>query len=132
VADALGIKQVSGLRELQQAAAQAGKAAQVEVQRALKTVGEPVRAAAESRAVEQISHIGDQWSQMRVGVTRKLIYVAPKQRGRQGRRNPALKRPNLALLLLERAMEPALDANRGRIEHDMESALERVADVFER
>lgn len=66
---------------------------------------------------------------MRVGVTRTLVYVAPKQRG--ARFGPR-KRPNLAGLLATRAMEPALDINRPLVERQLEGLLDTVADKFNR
>lgn len=81
------------------------------------------------------------WTQMRVGVTTRLVYVAPQQRGSRaavthrvslfgGRvklgKNLGPHRPNLATLLMERAMSPALDANIGRVEREFGDMLDKV------
>lgn len=118
---------VSGLRDLNRALARASKDVRREVRAAEREIAEPVRSAAERNAVTQISHIGIRWSQMRIGVTQRAIYVAPKARRRKG--SP---RPNLAALLMDRAMQPALDANAPQLEARIDQALDRVADIFNR
>lgn len=110
---------VRGLRDLQRAFRVADKVLQVELRDALRDAAEPVRRDAESLARSSIRNIGEAWPQMRVGVTTRVVYVAPKQRSR-GR-----KRPNLAGLLAGRAMEPALERNR----HDVEQRVGRALDV---
>ena len=52
----------------------------------LRTVGEPVRSAAESLAVTRIRNLGagDPWARFRLGITQKLVYVAPRQKGYAG------------------------------------------------
>ncbi len=66
---------------------------------------------------------------MRTGITQKLVYVAPRRRGlKQGRG----KRPNLAPLMMGRAMEPALEKNRPEVEREIERLLDTVADDFNR
>jgi hypothetical protein len=65
---------------------------------------------------------------MRIGVTRTLVYVAPRQRGVRGQ-GPK-RRPNLADLMMSRAMEPALERHAGELEANVERMLDRVADQF--
>lgn len=120
---------IRGLRDLNKAFAQADKDARRFVRAAEREIAEPVRKAAEQLAVTEISHIGPAWSQMRIGVTQKVIYVAPKKRGT---RDASLRRPNLAGLLMNKAMQPALDQNADRIEAAIEHALDKVADRFNR
>lgn len=115
---------VRGYRELNQAFAAAGKAEVKELRDALREAAEPVRADSEKLARENISRIGESWSQMRVGVTTRVVYVAPKQRARSG--NPALKRPNVAVMLMGRAMGPAVDRNTGEIEARVGHVLDTV------
>lgn len=76
---------------------------QSEVRIALAKAGEPVRSAAEQLALVEIRNIGDQWSKMRLGITPKMVYIAPAAR----RRRRGSPRPKLAPLLLEKAMWPA-------------------------
>lgn len=123
--------QVKGLRDLQRAFALADRAATKELRSALKEIGEPIARDAESLATARISRIGKAWPQMRVGVTRNLVYVAPKQRGRASRQNRALRRPNLFDLLMGRAMEPALDQNVSGVDAAVGHALDRVGSAWE-
>ena len=106
---------IKGLRELQAAFKAAGKETAKELREELRKVAEPTRADAERLAASEISHIGPKWSRMRVGVTRRLVYVAPKQRGVKTRDSPK-SRPNLGGLLAEKALEPALLRNAPLIE----------------
>src|SRR5262245_51912125 len=106
---------IRGLRELDAAFAAASKAEQKGLRLGLAEAAEPVERDAERLARERISRIGEAWPQMRIGVTSRLVYVAPRQRARSG--NPNLKRPNLATLLLGRAMTPALEVNAGEVEN---------------
>ena len=113
---------VHGLREMSLAFSKADKDLKKNLRSTLREVAEPVREEAASRASHEIRNIGPRWSQMRVGVTSKVVYVAPRQRSRGGSR-----RPNLASLLMERAMEPALEANAGQIEDACEDMLDKIA-----
>ena len=120
--------QVEGLRELNRAFARLGKDANKQMRGELKKVAEPVASDAHQLAASRIRNIGPKWSEMRVGVTQRLVYVVPKQRGRLSRRNPKLKRPNMAPLLMTRAMLPALHENEQRIVQRLENLLDRLAD----
>lgn len=120
---------VRGLRELDRAFKLADKAEQKELREALRDAGEPVRADAEQLARTNIPRIGPVWSEMRTGVTSKVVYVAPKARARSG--NPRRKRPNLAALLLGRSMEPALERNIGEVERRVGVALDTVGRIWE-
>lgn len=70
------------------------------------------------------------WAGMRIGVTRKLVYVAPKKRGVKTRGGSSRSRSNLADLLKERAMQPALDRNEGALVGRVDAALDTVANHF--
>lgn len=116
---------VQGLGSLSRAFTGASRELGKEVKNELRVVAEPVRARAEVLAVQRISHMGPlrarSWAGMRVGATSKAVYIAPKRRGRRGS-----KRPNLANLLLDRAMEPALAENRSKIEARMEILVDSL------
>ena len=120
---------VEGLAELQRAFAVADKSLSRELRSSLREVAEPVRADAESLAVASIPRIGVPWSRMRVGVTRRTVYVAPKERGT---RFAPRKRRNLAGLLMGRSMLPALRRNEPQIERRMEEMLDTVGREWER
>lgn len=99
----------------------------------LKEAVEPIREDAERLAGSTIAnlHSDDPWTLMRIGATRSVVYVAPRERGRRTRGNPAIGRPNLKPLLLERAMEPALDANRDTVIANIEDLLGYMARTFD-
>lgn len=123
---------VEGLRELELAFKLYGRGLEKGIREAMETAAEPVRLDAQTLAVENISNIGFPWSRMRVGVTRRTAYVAPQQRGRRSRLRPNAGRPNLRGLLLERAMEPALDQNVSRVEREFVDALDDLARMWSR
>lgn len=120
---------ITGLRELNAAFARADRKLNRELRSQLKAVAEPVREDAERRAKSEIRRITDRWARMRTGATRTVVYVAPAQRGT---RDPARKRPNLAGLLLGRAMEPALQAHETEIQRGLELFLDEIATDWER
>lgn len=120
---------ITGLRELSRAFAVADKTLAKELRDKLREAAEPVRTDAEALASVGIPRIGMPWSRMRVGVTRSSVYVAPRQRGARGR--PSTKRPNLAPLLLDRAMTPALEANRPHVEREVDDVLATVGRAWE-
>lgn len=120
-----GTVHVHGLRELNKAFGLMGKELKKELRDEIKNVGEPVRQAAEMKAVTGITNIGDRWSQMRLGVTSSVGYVAPKARRRGG--SP---RPKFAALLMNRAMIPALEQNEPQTIRRFEEMLDRLADRF--
>ena len=117
---------VKGLREMSRAFAKADKNLKKELTTTLKKVAEPVRADASRLARHEIRNIhtaqGPDWSDMRTGVTTSVVYVAPKVR----RRTIGTPRPNLAGLLMDRAMQPALDAHEGDIERELGNMLDEI------
>ena len=118
---------VDGLRELQRAFKLADVTLHRELRATLREVAEPVRADAERMASAGIPRIGMPWSRMRVGVTTTSVYVAPRQRGARDTR----RRPNLAGLLLDRAMLPALTRNQPRVMAEMDQMLGSVGRAWE-
>ncbi len=121
---------VRGLRELQAAFAHTDRQVRLGLRHELRDVAEPVRADAESFAADRIRNIGPFWGRMRVGITRTLVYVAPRQRGIRARGiNPA-RRPNLAPLLMDRAMEPALERHAPELEANVEALLGQISADF--
>jgi len=106
---------VTGLAELTRAFDRANRELKKDLRAELAVAAEPVRHSAEQRAAAEITGIGNlrasSWGRMRTGVTARAVYVAPRQRTKAGHTGPRWKRPNLAALLMDRAMQPALDAN---------------------
>jgi tRNA G10 N-methylase Trm11 len=121
---------VEGLTDLQRAFKAADVSVQRELRKALRLAAEPVRADAERLAVAGIPRIGTPWSRMRVGVTNREVYLAPRERGQKGR-DQRLRRPNLRALLLQRSMEPALAQNTAAVMAGVDVALATVGRVWE-
>jgi len=121
-----------GFRELQRAFKLAGGELQTKLRGRLREIAEPVRDTAETLAVQEITRIGVPWSRMRVGFTTTSVYVAPRERGRLSRRNPNLKRPNLAGLLLHDALEPSLERNQPQVIRGLEDLLGEIGSDWER
>lgn len=120
-----------GMAELQRAFAHSSREARTVVRREFRGIAEPIAREAEQLSLSRIRHMpgSPRWAQMRIGVTRRAVYVAPKKRGVRGRTDPR-RRQNLAGLLMTRAMEPALQHHESSITHDVERALDRIADHF--
>lgn len=123
---------VRGYREIVKAFDKADRSINQEIQAAFKDVAEPIRAGAEARARASIPHLGPRWGLMRTGLTRTRVYVAPRERGKASRVNRRLARPNLAGLLLDRAMQPSLDANEGQVSARFDEALARIESIWDR
>lgn len=123
---------IEGYRELLRAFARADKTLNRELRDALREAADPVRADAESLASSEIRNIGERWSRMRVGVTTRAVYVAPRERGVGTRANAPRRRPNLAGLLMDEAMQPALDANQDGVVRQVEHVLDTVGRDWER
>lgn len=120
---------MKGLRELNRAFARADRTLKQEKDDTLRAAAEPVRADAERLAVQQISRIGMEWSRMRVGVTQRAVYVAPATRSTRVR---SRKRPKFGTRLMEEAMVPALDRNRGQVVEKIDGLLRDVGRTWER
>lgn len=119
---------VSGLSDLQKAWRVADAETAKEFRSALREAAEPVRKDAARLARISIPRNTPAWSAMRVGVTQKSVYVAPKHRGT---RNRVLRRPKFAGLLLNRSMIPALNINARQVEDKVEDALGKVGRKWE-
>lgn len=125
-----GAIRVRGLRELNRAFARADRTLRKEKNDALKRAAEPVRADAQALAAANISRLGLEWSRMRVGVTTRVVYVAPAKRA-VSRGGPSA-RPNLAPLLMDEAMLPGLERNRETVVRELDHMLASVGRAWER
>jgi hypothetical protein len=121
-----------GQHELLASLTHADRALRLGVRRGLRQAAEPVQRSAEELALEKIRRMprSPKWARMRVGVTRDFVYVAPRQRGAKGRGHQSARRPNLADLLMDRAMQPALDQHIDEVEARLEELLDRISDEF--
>jgi len=104
------------------------------VRKELRQAAEPIRADAAELTDTRIRNMyrSPRWSRMRVGVTQRVVYVAPRQRGVKSQPRQQLKRPNLADLMTTRAMQPSLDRHRTTVVREMEQMLDRAAAKFNR
>src|SRR4029077_1418950 len=100
-------------------------------------IAEPVASDTERLALLSIRHMpaSPQWSRMRIGITRSMVYVAPRQRGvRWNSRSPGsrfqARRPNLGDLLMDRAMQPALERHETQIVQEVRQLLDLAAAGF--
>lgn len=124
---------VHGLRELNRAFVGSAAAMRGDLRDVLEESAQPVRRDAQSLAGTEIRNVApfSPWSRMRVGVSRTVAYVAPVERGVKGRGNDRRRRPNLGDLLMDRAMQPALDRNVRQVERRFEELIDEAADVWE-
>jgi hypothetical protein len=124
---ARGIK-VKGLRETARAFDNISDNLSEELTDGLKHAAEPVRAAAEKKAVAKIVNMdrSPAWAEQKTVVSKRtaLVYIAPKKRQT---RKPQRKRKNLAELMMGRAMEPALDENEDRVREEVDDVLNRLS-----
>lgn len=88
---------------------------------ALLALAARVRGEARSMAPEEITNVGPQWGQFRIGVARSepLVYLAPKQRSR-GAGSP---RPNMGGLLMQ-VMSGALDRHQDEIVAGLDALID--------
>jgi hypothetical protein len=118
---------VEGLAQLTKTVRQAPKDVRLAYRKELRSLGEPIRLTAERLAESRIRNIGPRWGKFRTGVTQTSVYVAPRQKGpKTSERGGPSSRPRFGTLLAERATQPALKANRYRIEKDIERMLDRL------
>lgn len=121
---------VEGLRDLQRAFALADKDVRKGFGKSLREAGEPVRADAQHAAATRIRNMSVPWSRMRVGSTAVGVYIAPVKRASRGRGN-LRRRPNLADLLMGRAMLPALESNQPQVVQRVERLLGEMSRDWE-
>lgn len=100
--------------------------------RELKLAAQPVATATQGRALGHIGRmpLSPQWAVMRLGQSRSVVYMVPKQKGRMSKENPRKRRPNLKRLLL-REMEAALAEHASQVEQRVEHVLETVGRKWE-
>lgn len=105
---------VDGLRELQASFALISDGLKADLTEQLARASAPAQMESEHLAISNIRNMTLPWSSMRLGVTTNAVYIAPGMRRRGG--SP---RPNLAGLLLKRAMLPG-------VEHAIPAVRERL------
>lgn len=129
-----GAIRVKGLGDMNRALARTSKDVRLGIRKELREVGKPIGDEAQHLARSNISGLrkrvgkkGRDWSKMRVGATLDLVYVVPRQRGlKSGPR----KRRDFADLMMNDAMQPALDHHGPDIEREVDKMLGRVSERF--
>lgn len=96
----------------------------------LKMAAEPVKTGAERLAIVDMKRSRVPWWQMRIGVTKAFVYVAPRQRNKH-RGDPRWKRPNMADKLL-RAELTSLEQNASRVEANVSKTMTDLANEWGR
>lgn len=94
----------------------------------LHAIGSLVARDAQALASVTIRRITPSWTLMRVGQTRSLIYVVPRNKGVRGR-GPK-RRPNFAPLMLNRAMRPALQRKKPEVNRRFGIVVSTVCGAF--
>jgi hypothetical protein len=121
---------VRNLEALNKTFKQAPRETRLALRREYRTIAQPVQRSAESLAASRIRNLaeGSPWAKFRLGITQKLVYMAPKQKGVRDRR----QRKKFAGLLMARAMEPALAEHAQRIEREFEQLMDRLTGDWNR
>ena len=85
----------SNLAALSKTFKKAPKDVRLAYRRELRTIAQPVQAAAESLAAARIRNLatGEPWARFRIGITQRLVYVAPRQKGVRGA-SPGQRKPS--------------------------------------
>lgn len=117
---------VKNLQALNKTFSKAPRETRLALRREYRTIAQPVQRTAESLAATRISHLaaGSPWARFRLGITQKLVYLAPRQKGVRGRGKR--RRSKFGGLLMSRAMEPALRLNEERVTRDFEDLFDRL------
>ena len=122
-----GAVRVNGLRELTRAFGKISKDLSNEVRDELLEAVEPVKQRAEQLALSRIRNMPESpaYAEMRTGVSRArgVVFMVPAWRSR---RRPNRRRPNVGALLVERAMDPAVDEKTDDIVRGVEHVLDRL------
>ena len=94
----------------------------------LKEAADPVKSKAESLALSRIRNMprSPDWATMKVGVSRAqgLVDMVPASKGR-GR-----GRANLSSMLMDRAMDPALESNQQQVVNRVDDLIGGLADRY--
>lgn len=124
-----GTIRVIGLKQLSRDFKRISKDLSDELVDELKDAAEDVKDEAERLALTEIRNMprSPRWAGMRIGVSRAqgLVYMVPAARSR---RKPNRSRKNLAILLLDEAMDPAVERNADKVTGKVDDLLGRLAD----
>lgn len=117
---------VEGLQPLIRSFKNMGGDVHKELNDSLRAAAAPVETDAEHLAMTRIRNMprSPHWAGMRIGVSvaRGVVFMVPAARSKRTR-----KRRKFGDLLLERAMDPALERNAVKVEHEVDRMLGRLA-----
>jgi len=119
---------VEGFAELMNATRLFAHDTYVGLRKELREIARPVERAAEGKTIDTFSNIGDKWWNMRIGISKNMVYVAPMQRSRYTRANPGrYGRPKFANRLDVEVMTPVQNAVEGPTMQAVDRMLARAA-----
>jgi hypothetical protein len=114
---------VEGFADLMNATRLYARDTYLGLRKELREIARPVERAAEGKTIETFTNIGDKWWNMRIGVTRNAVYVAPTQRSRYTRLDPyRYGRPGFANRLDREVMTPIQQ----QVEEPVMKAVDRM------
>lgn len=119
---------LSGMDEFQRALKVVDAQAADDFKSVFEDVARPMAVHATGLALSRIPRMTLPWAENRIGVTKREVYIVPRQRGA---RIPQRRRPNFGRLLVTRAYDPTAAMFEPRIEADVERALDRIAHTLE-
>lgn len=124
---ATGTVRVRGLKEMTRAFKRISKELDSMLVLELKDAGEDVRKDAEDLALGKITNMprSPRWAGMKITVNRAQGLVSMVPAARSARRKGG-SRPNLANLLLDRAMDPAKEKNAAAVVGKVEDLIDRL------
>lgn len=127
---------IEGLRELERAFKLYGRGLEKGLREAMEAGAEVVKPDAQSltrSALKPVPPNGVDWSLMRVGVAKRVAYIAPQQRGNRSRRPSSRARgAKFKARVMGQALEPALEKNTSRVEREFVDALVDLARAWSR
>lgn len=99
--------------------------------RSLTRIAEPTRLEAQQLALSDITRMSHspEWAGMRTVVGHVAAYIAPAKRGT---REAGRRRPNLATLLRDEALDPAERHHEAQVERDLERLTDKLIARLER
>lgn len=123
---------VEGYRDVMRALTHAERDVRLGVRKELRQIAEPVKADEQATTLTAFRNMprSPQWARMRIGVTRNEVYVVPSRKGARGRGRHS--RPRWADQFTTRVKQPVTDRHQATFERQIEQALDRIADRFNR
>lgn len=127
---------VTGFTQLERDLKATGPALIKQMQIGLRLAVEPIKKDAEALALSDIRRMKaakqkpPPWSVQKIGQTTREVYMVPKEKGARGVTNARRRRPNFAALMLGRAYDPALEANRVQVTNTVDRLVGTVTREF--